>query len=355
MPNGSLHDRAQGLADEITALLGDMRDAVDKADPEGVRTEMRVYLAYALRLAVNTEILKREPADMSRVRDRVAHLVSFPTTLNYRAEGQPPATPEEDYIERTARLYGLAWAVFDRDRFLKNADLLRNRFIANGIDLDFLRGSTCLDFGCGTGRNCLALARLGAEKVLGVDLSQGCIDTARSNLAHYAEYERIELATANVFDYFEGQSELFDFVVAQGVFMTMPSPAEAARLVNRVLKPGGRFFVYFFGESESGIIWDVAETYRHLLKPVPIEITRDMLLNLGANQGDIFNLLDFAYVPHQHHWPRAQFEETLTDAGFSEVSPMLRGEDYDAHQRILLYPWERDFWGDFDLRYLCVK
>lgn len=351
----SMTARATRLSAEIADHLAGLRKTVDDLDPDGVRSDLRVYLAYALRLAVNTEILKRDPADMELVRNKVIEIAAFPQRVNYRVRGSDRQHADETALAKTAKLYGIAWSVFDHNRFLQNADLFRRRFVANGIDLDFVKGADCLDFGCGTGRNCLALARLGAGSVLGVDLSEGCISTARSNLERYAEWERIELLQANLFEHFAGKEELFDFVVAQGVLMTMPSPDDALKLVHQILRPGGRFFVYFFGESENGIIWEVARTYRHLLKPVPMELTRDILISLNANQGDIFNLLDFAYVPNQHHWPRARFEESLRKAGFSKITPMLRGENYDAHQRILDYPWEREFWGDFDLRYMLVR
>lgn len=318
-------------------------------------SDLRIFLTYALRLAVNPELLKRDPTDMEAVRDRVAQVCKYPEHVAYTATSKAAPKVEAEWLTFTAKLYGSAWAVFDKERFAANSDLFKRRFVANGIDLGFVSGATVLDFGCGTARNCLAMARLGAAEVHGVDLSEGNIANARKYLEHYPEGSRIKLEVANVYERFAGKSDLYDFVVAQGVLQTMPSPDEALALIHRILKPGAKSFVYYFGESESGIMWAVADTYRQLLKPVPLEVTKLALLMINANQGDIFNLLDFAYVPHQHHWPRERFEVSLKKAGFKAVDALLRGENYDGHQRILDYPWEKEFWGDFDLRYFLAK
>jgi len=347
--------KAAKYSDEICELLAGLRAKVDTLDPEGAMTDLRIFLAYSLRLAENPSLLAREATNMEQVRDKIAQVAQFTEHVAYRATPKAAPKPDAEWMAYTAKLYGEAWAVFDRDRFLANSDLFKRRFVANGIDLAMFEGTSCLDFGCGTGRNCLAMARLGASKVTGVDLSEGNIKNARGYLENYPEFSKIELVNANVYEHFSGKQGLFDFVVAQGVLQTMPSPDEALSLIHRVLKPGAKAFIYFFGESEKGILWDVAKTWRHLLKPVPMEVTKSALLMLNANQGDIFNLLDFAYVPHQHHWPREKFEASIKKAGFTGVTPLLRGETYDGHQRILDYPWEKNFWGDFDLRYWLTK
>ena len=348
-------ETAAKLSDEINGLLEGLRDRVDEIDPEGAMSDLRIFLAYSLRLAENPQLLRREPTDMVSVRDKIARVAQFTQHVAYTAKLKAAPKPDAEWMAFTAKLYGEAWAVFDRDRFLANSDLFKRRFVANGIDLELFKGASCLDFGCGTGRNCLAMARLGAAQVTGVDLSEGNIANAKQYLEVYPEYSAIKLQNANVYEYFTGKENLFDFVVAQGVLQTMPSPDEALALIHRVLKPGAKAFVYFFGESEKGILWDVAKTWRHLLKPVPLEVTKTALLMLSANQGDIFNMLDFAYVPHQHHWPREKFETSIRNAGFTGMAALLRGENYDAHQRILDYPWEKNFWGDFDLRYFLTK
>jgi SAM-dependent methyltransferase len=354
-------ERARSLSIEVNKSLDDLKARIDEVDPNGLMHELRVFLTYALRLAVNQEILRTDAADMEAVRDKVRQIADFPRHIGYRATGETNLSSraqEKDDLSFTAKLYGVAWGVFDRDRFAENANLLARRFRANGVDLGFIKNGTALDFGCGTGRNCLALARLGAGKVHGVDLSTQNIENARRYLEHFSgESKRIELESANVFERFANVENTYDLVVAQGVLMTMPSPPEALRLVHKILKPGGQFFVYIFGQSDQGggCFFPVWDAFRHLLKPVPIELTKSMMIMLDARQGDIFNVLDAAYVPHQHRVPRSQFEKMMADAGFKEQTALLRGERYDGHQRILDYPWEKEFWGDYDLRYLVRK
>ena len=50
-----------------------------------------------------------------------------------------------------------------------------------GLDVDsFFRGKTILDAGCGTGEETLFLASLGPAEIIGIDMSEGSLDHARS-------------------------------------------------------------------------------------------------------------------------------------------------------------------------------
>jgi ubiquinone/menaquinone biosynthesis C-methylase UbiE len=99
-----------------------------------------------------------------------------------------------------------------------------------------------LDVGCGPGNITADLAgRLGAGSVVGVDLSEEIIETARSQYVG-VEHPNLSFEVANVYqlDYAE---QSFDVVYAHQVLQHLSQPVEALTEMKRVLKPGGRLAV----------------------------------------------------------------------------------------------------------------
>lgn len=92
-----------------------------------------------------------------------------------------------------------------------------------------------LDYGCGAGQWCIALARRGARPV-GVDVSERQLDYARANMAAarvefplvQADGERIPL-----------RDDAFDVVLSDGGAMTWCDPRRTLPEVARLLRPGG--------------------------------------------------------------------------------------------------------------------
>jgi toxoflavin synthase len=102
-----------------------------------------------------------------------------------------------------------------------------------------VRGKTVLDLPCGDGTYSRAFARRGAASVLGVDLSSGMVERARTSESeaplgiHYQVGDAASLGTLGT----------FDLVVACYLFNYARTAAELltfARTVAANLKPGGR-------------------------------------------------------------------------------------------------------------------
>jgi SAM-dependent methyltransferase len=100
-------------------------------------------------------------------------------------------------------------------------------------DLD---GRRVLDAGCGDGTHAAALAERGAD-VIGVDASEGMIDTARER---YGDRDRLAFRRA---DLTEGLDRLaddgFDLVLCQHVFSHVADLEPVAAAFARLLAPGG--------------------------------------------------------------------------------------------------------------------
>jgi trans-aconitate methyltransferase len=109
--------------------------------------------------------------------------------------------------------------------------------------LDLLQprpGERILDLGCGTGQLTAQVAAAGAS-VLGIDLSQEMIATARRN---YPDLQ-LDIADARRLPY---QAE-FDAVLSNAVLHWVLEAEDVAHSVARALKPGGRFVAEFGGRG----------------------------------------------------------------------------------------------------------
>ncbi|QPV64210.1 methyltransferase domain-containing protein [Halosimplex litoreum] len=99
-----------------------------------------------------------------------------------------------------------------------------------------LDGRRVLDAGCGDGTHAAALADRGAD-VVGVDASDGMIDTARER---YGDRDRVEFHRA---DLAEGLDSLadddFDLVLCQHVLSHVPDLEAVAAAFARLVRPGG--------------------------------------------------------------------------------------------------------------------
>lgn len=326
------------------------------SEPQALSHEMRIMAAYRLRRIVVEAISNTAPAfldDVAGAMDNLASHVRAQASVgthryvDMSADGGVP--------ERTTRVYEAAWSVFDQANLIRSADLFGRRFAANGISVEFVRDADCLDFGCGTGRNCLALAQLGARSVTGVDLSARNITLARERLRLAPASDIIKFRSGDIYEVFAESRDCYDVIVAQGVIHHMADPQAAFRILGRLLRSGGCAFVYVFGTSGEAMYWRVVDVMRNLLRPVPLEATRNFLDLIGAAPFDTYNVLDFSYVPIQHRFTQSQFEELADAAGLRIAARLERGEVYDAGQRAVLYPWEGEFWGCYDMRCLLDK
>lgn len=102
-----------------------------------------------------------------------------------------------------------------------------------------LAGTVIVDYGCGDGRYARLLEALGADQVIGVDMSRTMIAAAvaADPASHVQYYETPDNRLTPLAD------GSVDTVVANMVFMMSPSKADLVQSfaeIHRVLKPGGR-------------------------------------------------------------------------------------------------------------------
>lgn len=100
-----------------------------------------------------------------------------------------------------------------------------------------IRGRTVMDFGCGTGAHALEMARRGAARVLGVDIQEDFLNTARREARARGLDDRCEFTAS--------PDEQADLIVALDSFEHFEDPAAILRTMHGMIKPEGQVIASF--------------------------------------------------------------------------------------------------------------
>jgi SAM-dependent methyltransferase len=135
-----------------------------------------------------------------------------------------------------------------------------------GLNEESVRGKRVLDGGCGMGRYLRVAASLGAEIVVGMDLS-GAVLAARDltrELPNVAVVQGDLLRTP-----FAPGS--FDHIYSLGVLDHTPDPRAAFLSLARLLKPGGRIVIWVY-PKERPALEAVINVHRAISRRLPLPV-----------------------------------------------------------------------------------
>jgi ubiquinone/menaquinone biosynthesis C-methylase UbiE len=201
-----------------------------------------------------------------------------------------------------------------------------------------LTGKATLDLACGEGHYTRMLKSLGAEKVVGLDQSEGMIELAQAQEAEYPlgiEYVVQDCRTLQL-------PVAFDVATAAYLLNYARSREDLAAMVlsiARCLKAGGRFVTM---NSNPDLEFERAATYRKY----GFELRESAAEQEGRPYTWVFHL-DDGPVEVENYWlPAAAYDEALRLAGFVEVrwhrpriSPIAEvGHDPDYWRDFLDHP-----------------
>ena len=113
----------------------------------------------------------------------------------------------------------------------KLAVLMGNEFFTH------IAGKAVIDFGCGEGSDAVEMAVKGARRVIGIDIREDPLQTARQK-AIASEVQDTCLFTTST-------KELVDIVVSVDAFEHFADPGEILRIMNTLLRPDGEVLISF--------------------------------------------------------------------------------------------------------------
>lgn len=260
----------------------------------------------------------------------------------------------ESVEEETGTHYGNLFKDFDAEHYYgEAARLLHSRLDRNGFDFEFAKGSRALDAGCGGGRYTVALKKQGFEEVVGLDYSEIGIGDAQRRL-DASDIDGVEFQVGDVLNlpFSDGH---FDFVFSNGVLHHTKSILRGLQELHRVLRPGGRGFLYLI-ESPGGIFWDSIELMRVLMQHVPYDVAAAHFAVMGVPPNRRFYILDHIMVPINTRSTPAELEATLEEAGFSGIVRLKRGCDFDRVEQVhTSVPYHDEKFGVGENRYFFSR
>ncbi|MBI4727672.1 class I SAM-dependent methyltransferase [candidate division TA06 bacterium] len=146
-------------------------------------------------------------------------------------------------------------AMYDLEGFKQGAETLDPIEIE---ELGHVKGKLILHLQCQFGQDAISLARKGAV-VTGVDFSEKAIALAKSLSAELNV--PADFVCCNIYDLPQRLDKEFDIVFTSGgVLCWLPDLTKWAQLINRVLKPGGFFYIREFHPVAAVFSNDSADT-----------------------------------------------------------------------------------------------
>ncbi|MBX3036814.1 MAG: methyltransferase domain-containing protein [Anaerolineales bacterium] len=257
---------------------------------------------------------------------------------------------ESDVLgQSTSDLYADMWRNFDSMTLVEESlQLVKRRLPDDLIEKDIL-GKDVLDMGCGSGRYSIALAKVGAKSVSGVDWQKRAFEAARlwcekNNLpVNFREGDVLNLPFEN---------ESFDFVFSNGVIHHTHSIQKGLQEIWRVLRSGKRSFLYIY--AANGIFWKTRNVLREVFKRIPLSYTQNVLDVIGM-PSNRFIFCDTWYVPVETHTTKQELHSMLDEIGFKYEKVFGKNEfDLDGALEKNIRGAEI-MWGDGEHRYILEK
>lgn len=239
---------------------------------------------------------------------------------------------EDNYLEINRETWNKKTEVHVDSEFYDQKGFLEGNNTLKPIELDLLgdiSGKKILHLQCHFGQDTMSLSRLGA-KATGVDLSDKAIDKARE-IAHQLNLDT-HFVNCDIYSLPEYLDEEFDIVfTSYGTIGWLPDLDKWAKVIQRFLKPGGKFImadfhpvVWMFDDNFEGIgynyfkedpiIETINGTYADKEAPISSKTiswnhaTSEILNSLIINGLELNSFNEYDYSPYDCFNKTEEFE-----------------------------------------------
>jgi 2-polyprenyl-6-hydroxyphenyl methylase/3-demethylubiquinone-9 3-methyltransferase len=172
--------------------------------------------------------------------------------------------------------FGANWQEFTAERVDEQRLGIAEQSLRTLLDRPHLEGQTVLDVGCGSGLFAVAAARLGAERVVGIDINPRSIAASEQNHARFAPAASISFTQASALD--AGRMAMlgqFDIVYAWGSLHHTGAMQDAIRNTIQCVAPGGTLVLAIYNQHATSGIW---KRIKWFYNQVPALIQRLLVL-----------------------------------------------------------------------------
>jgi ubiquinone/menaquinone biosynthesis C-methylase UbiE len=186
------------------------------------------------------------------------------------------------------------------------------RFLAELIPFGSFRGRRVLELGCGVGYDALEFLRHGAQYT-GIDLTPENVERCKSHAALYGYSPTVLRGDA---EHLSFSDRSFDVLFSNGVLHHTPDILRSFREAQRVLIPGGEFWVIVY-HKHSIFYWLTLFLFGHLLS----------LGFLKQSLQERLSMIEYTTSDEQplvRVYSRPELRTLLSEAGFSVKNVWVR-------------------------------
>ena len=152
--------------------------------------------------------------------------------------------------------FGSNWADFSSERIDTRRLEMACESLQSLLEEKNLAGKTFFDVGCGSGLFSIAAHRLGAKKVVGVDVNPRCIQVSQANLNQLAPGAPVEFSLASALESEQlKRFGTFDLVYAWGSLHHTGAMWNAIRNVSSCVAPGGTLVLAIYNKHITSPVW----------------------------------------------------------------------------------------------------
>jgi len=230
--------------------------------------------------------------------------------------------------------FGKNWEAFSEQRVDTDRLALACQSLHSLLQKDSLAGLSFLDIGCGSGLFSIAAYRLGASRVVGVDVNPRCIQVSQDNRERLIPRSPVQFHHASALhpDQLERLGK-FNIVYAWGSLHHSGSMWAAMRNVASCVAPGGVLVLAIYNKHITSPLWKLIKQFYNQVPGIVQRVmillfagviyiakfllTRRNPLKKERGMDFWFDVIDWiGGYPYEYAAP-AEVEQTIRDQGFS--------------------------------------